>query len=545
MVDVKDELARQHMRRAVGDTALIQTALSRYWDELIDPSDFDASFLRFREVAVPLIGAGRVKGQAVADEYYRALMALEGFPTESMTLLPTDPRRVKASLSAAAQQGYTGHLLARKGADQAAILAKAKAATLRSAKRQVLNAGRDRLIERRKRDPNVAGWARVSDGDPCGFCAMLVSRGPVYDEGTVAFHAHDGCGCNARLVTRTELRDGGGWSADAQHYRKLWEDGGFIVGTNARGKLTSVRLDPLALGVPAKALKVPEDVLEGAARLSAAERLEQTVTRTNPGYRIGPDYKNNCHQVVSAAELRARGYDVVARPTVASLGRYDEEIARDWRDADGNVREFTYLDPDGRGRIASAVNAMAEEWPEGARGFVLGSWSKGGGGHVYNVVKRDGKLVPVEAQIMREDGVELAGNYFSEMKRSTIGVLRVDDLVPHRNVLDAVDLDGPARLLELEAIEALGKDLKDSPVLYRQELTRTVQAAEQRVARAQALKAELAESMEAYRQLETPTLEEARAQARAISLTAALSKSIVRMQNVAHDAQAHLRELDP
>ena len=54
---------------------------------------------------------------------------------------------------------------------------------------------------------NTAGqqrkaWRRVTDGNPCAFCAMLASRGPVYTETTVTtrhdgMRYHKGCGCTA------------------------------------------------------------------------------------------------------------------------------------------------------------------------------------------------------------------------------------------------------------------------------------------------------------------------------------------------------------
>lgn len=46
-------------------------------------------------------------------------------------------------------------------------------------------------------------WRRVTDGDPCAFCAMLASRGPVYTETTAlargfdGLRYHKGCGCTA------------------------------------------------------------------------------------------------------------------------------------------------------------------------------------------------------------------------------------------------------------------------------------------------------------------------------------------------------------
>ncbi|MGW0929551.1 VG15 protein [Streptomyces sp. NPDC002644] len=40
--------------------------------------------------------------------------------------------------------------------------------------------GRDALADLRDRDPEVIGYYRRTDADPCGFCAMLASRGAVY-----------------------------------------------------------------------------------------------------------------------------------------------------------------------------------------------------------------------------------------------------------------------------------------------------------------------------------------------------------------------------
>lgn len=231
MVD-HDALARAHMIQQVREAGVIQVALARYWDEIVDPSDFAASFARFREVAIPLLLAGRAKSESTADAYYRALLALDGFPEgPAVARIPLAADAMRSSLGAAGQSVYTDYKLRQDGADVGAIMATAKAGVLRSAKRQVLNASRDRLIERRRRDPNVLGWARVSDGAPCGFCMMLVGRGPVYSETSGRFRAHDGCGCSVRLVTRAD--PSGGWSADARAARELYEKAGGLQGLRA------------------------------------------------------------------------------------------------------------------------------------------------------------------------------------------------------------------------------------------------------------------------------------------------------------------------
>ena len=65
------------------------------------------------------------------------------------------------------------------------------------AQRAVLNGGRNTIRASAKRNTRATGWRRVSDGQPCAFCAMLVGRGPVYKTETVGFRAHGFCGCTA------------------------------------------------------------------------------------------------------------------------------------------------------------------------------------------------------------------------------------------------------------------------------------------------------------------------------------------------------------
>jgi hypothetical protein len=69
-----------------------------------------------------------------------------------------------------------------------------------SISRHVLNGGRETILRSVAEDREALGWGRVTDGDPCAFCAMLAGRGPVYQEDTVGFEAHDECGCGAEPV---------------------------------------------------------------------------------------------------------------------------------------------------------------------------------------------------------------------------------------------------------------------------------------------------------------------------------------------------------
>lgn len=81
------------------------------------------------------------------------------------------------------------------------------------ARRGVMQGGRMMIHETTRRDSNAVGWRRVTDGDPCTFCAMLATRGPVYGKesahGNVMRKSRDGgeallyhghCGCTAEIV---------------------------------------------------------------------------------------------------------------------------------------------------------------------------------------------------------------------------------------------------------------------------------------------------------------------------------------------------------
>lgn len=73
--------------------------------------------------------------------------------------------------------------------------------------RQVLSGGRGAVNRTERRDSRAKGWRRVSDGDPCTFCAMLCSRGPVYGSeqkaqqiGGSGLQFHGSCGCTAEII---------------------------------------------------------------------------------------------------------------------------------------------------------------------------------------------------------------------------------------------------------------------------------------------------------------------------------------------------------
>lgn len=69
-----------------------------------------------------------------------------------------------------------------------------------TARRQVLQAGRDTITLNTGRDRSARGWQRFVSSGGCKFCQMLSGRGGVYTERTSRFAAHDDCNCTAAPV---------------------------------------------------------------------------------------------------------------------------------------------------------------------------------------------------------------------------------------------------------------------------------------------------------------------------------------------------------
>lgn len=102
-----------------------------------------------------------------------------------------------------------------------------------SAARHVLTGGRTQHLEMVQEDAAAIGWMRVTDGEPCAFCAMLSSRGPRYKSEASASvvvdpnakralgeQYHDNCGCTAEAVySNTQA-----WPGRGREFQKLWKD---------------------------------------------------------------------------------------------------------------------------------------------------------------------------------------------------------------------------------------------------------------------------------------------------------------------------------
>lgn len=122
------------------------------------------------------------------------------------------------------------------------VMRAASVRTAGAAVRESLNGARGVTNNVMRVDRRIKGFARVTDSNPCPFCALLAARGAVYGKGafyksdpkykahpdavrevpdkwTNIAKVHDNCRCMLRPVYRTES----GFDAAATHYKDLWE----------------------------------------------------------------------------------------------------------------------------------------------------------------------------------------------------------------------------------------------------------------------------------------------------------------------------------
>lgn len=101
-----------------------------------------------------------------------------------------------------------------------------------------MRGGWDTIEESVRSDRRALGWQRVTSGDPCAFCAMVASRGPIYKEDTVDFEAHDHCSCEPEPVySESVFEDRSLWPETSRRLRDTWDE----VASGAEDPLNAFR----------------------------------------------------------------------------------------------------------------------------------------------------------------------------------------------------------------------------------------------------------------------------------------------------------------
>lgn len=144
---------------------------------------------------MPLLRAYHGVSSGLAASYYEQFRKAErvGGAATPRIASPLDEALVLGTLHVTGVD-MTRRAIAAGKSPQAAMQT-ALVRTSGTATRFVLEGGRDTIVLSSGADKKASGWARVTAGEPCAFCALLASRGPVYSDDTADFEAHDHCSC--------------------------------------------------------------------------------------------------------------------------------------------------------------------------------------------------------------------------------------------------------------------------------------------------------------------------------------------------------------
>lgn len=168
---------------------------------------------------VALIRRWRAESSRLAVTYYMESRSEAGVPGLYVPRPAPDPplALIEATAQIAGARAYGRSLTANQGETRARQNSGVQLAGATA--RIALDAGRQTVLDAVDDDREAIGWIRITDADPCAFCAMLSSRGPVFSEDTAHFQAHAHCACMAAPVySRDEA-----WLGHSEDLYQQWK----------------------------------------------------------------------------------------------------------------------------------------------------------------------------------------------------------------------------------------------------------------------------------------------------------------------------------
>ena len=215
-------LTEAHRQAQVGVRASTARDLLSLWPAF-NIDDIAGSWPAIEAGLVPVVQRGHAASSELSARYYERFRTVEGVdgPWDPLRAPTPDRDDIVPNLRAAGPR-KAGYGVAAGRSDVAGAVLTSIEGELAY---QVLSGGRDTLVENVMEDRTALGWQRVTDGDPCPFCAMLASRGVIQkqlyrSERSAAFEAHPHCGCTAEPVWSMETQPVG----RAEEFQQMWND---------------------------------------------------------------------------------------------------------------------------------------------------------------------------------------------------------------------------------------------------------------------------------------------------------------------------------
>lgn len=208
-------LTEQHRVAQARLLATVAAQVAAVWP-LFDLDDIDGSWPGVEQLLLAIVAVQGAQSSQLAAGYFQGYRFAETADIGAAVRVAAPPT-IEAAIPSLRILGPIGtkKLIAAGRPDP---LATTFTNIVGDVGRQVLNQGRDTLVESVRADSKAVGWARVTSGRACSFCAMLSSRGPVYKAGTVGFRAHGHCGCSVEPVYHVDA-----WPPSALKWRDEWQ----------------------------------------------------------------------------------------------------------------------------------------------------------------------------------------------------------------------------------------------------------------------------------------------------------------------------------
>lgn len=241
---------------------LLYAALAvKLWQSYVKADDIDgAGYERFIELLIPNILKARAQAAGNGRKYYQTFRILETGdrtvytpPTELITL---DRHVVETSARVTGPVAFKSRVAAIQKLDLDPAVSKALTdkAFKQSADgvagammRHVIDGARQQVQEDVQTDQVALGYMRVMKStNPCYYCAMLASRGPVYKQGSFdasdarftgdgTEKVHDHCACGMEPVFNRDSE----WTPGARDAAEIW--GSATKGKGGRSAIGAFR----------------------------------------------------------------------------------------------------------------------------------------------------------------------------------------------------------------------------------------------------------------------------------------------------------------
>lgn len=163
-------------------------------------------------------------------------------------------------------------------------------------------------------------------------------------------------------------------------------------------QLTAEVVQDLSINKMKKDPKRQVNSLKDAAKIKPPEDSSVSLMKVNKTRSKNSQYTNNCPNTTMAYELRRRGYDVSAKPNPSGSTMPAILNSYNLKKPSLTLEGFSSGTPEQKSAGITKVQKYLDKQSDGFRGAAIVSWGGTGAGHIFNIERRGGKSIFIDAQ---------------------------------------------------------------------------------------------------------------------------------------------------